>query len=297
MARGRHEIGDRSAALMVIGFRIKRFFRGIFLFALGIAVLAAAGGYIVALIGPEDGIARKYAEEYHLLPGLEAAKKTVADSVSAAHKAYEKGDIADLEQAEELLQKAKAAVPKDMHITGDQALVLAEHSDALRRWKSDLELEAMRAAAKKEATQLQELAKAKGAQADGMLHAAESALKDADPTAPSTLEVLRALASLRKLNGDTQGARGFVEKAKGQSPADPWTLAIEASLSNGSASADILKRVIAGAPDFAGARVKLARVLLDQGDKDGAKQALESALKHVPYHREAKRLLAEAALQ
>jgi hypothetical protein len=288
----RREIGDRQATAIVVWFRIQRIFRALVLFILGTAILGGGGAYVVALVGPEDGIARRYAEQYHLLPGLEEAKKIADEALRATRKAYERGDVLDLEHAEELIARVRKVLPRDGRMASAQALILCEHADALRRWQKDLEIESAHAASKTEEAQLRELASAKGLQADSMLRSAETAVKEANALAPGSIETVQASAHYRHIAHADDEARKLIALAKTLNESDPWTLVLEASLHRSSEAAEILRRALSMSPDFVEARVKLARALIDANETDLAKKELEAALAKAPVHREGKRLLA-----
>src|SRR5207249_4061540 len=104
------------------------------LFVLGTTILVGIGGYIVALIGPEDGPARKLAEKYELLPGHAARVRALEEDLRSAHQAYERGDIFDLERAVAHLVRARKLDPSNAAIVGDQALALCAQADAVYRW-------------------------------------------------------------------------------------------------------------------------------------------------------------------
>jgi predicted Zn-dependent protease len=113
--------------------------------------------------------------------------------------------------------------------------------------------------------------------------------------APNGVETLRASAVFRRLQNDAVGARQLIERAKAMQGADPWTVVIESSLRPAPEGETLLRQTLEAAPDFAAARIKLARMLLDRGDVDRAKHELDLAIAKAPTHREANRLLAHAA--
>jgi hypothetical protein len=307
MARRRaREIGDRQANAMVMWFRLQRLLRSLVLFVLGVALLGGLGGYVLALVGPEDGVARKFAEAHHLLPGLEAARRRAAEDVQAARKGYERGDVFDLARAEEHLARARVLDPRDGRIAADHSLMLAAHADALLRWKQDLEIEAQDPSTKPDrARELKELAAAKILQSQKLAQSADEAMKEAVRLAPEAMETIRASAELRHLAKDEPGARKALERAKAQGD-DPWSVQIEAAAAAPDPqsatrtalfeSATLIKKAIAVSPDFAQAHVQLARILIAQGERDTAKKELDGVIAKLQVHSEANRLLARIAL-
>jgi tetratricopeptide (TPR) repeat protein len=307
MSRSNRQIGDRHATAIVIWFRIQRLIRALVLFVIGTGLLGAAGGYILALVGPEDWPTRKLADRYGLLPGHAAMKQALEEDLLAAREGYERGDIFDFERAEAHLARARKLDVQSGAIVGDQALTLSAHADALLRWADDLHVEANDPSVTPEqARGLRELAGVKQAQAEKVRASIDAVLKDAMRMAPSALETQRAIAHSSRLNRDDAGARQAVERAKelkkNEASDDPWMMAIEATLAadrpNGSSkdalvrSAAILRKALALDPDFHAARIQLARVLLDEDSIDLAEKELERVLKKAPTHGEARRLLA-----
>jgi predicted Zn-dependent protease len=289
---------------MVRRFRVIRAVRAALLSGTGFIVCVSALLYAYVLAAPEGNRLRGLAERTGLLPGVSEALRAAESSVKAAHVAYERGDIIDLERAAELMSRARILRRSDGRIAADQALVLCAEVDSLLRWERDLQrqLEDVTDAKGARARELRETAAEKRIRATALLDQAAAAVTDATELAPSARETLRASADYHRLINDFGKANDDLSRAKASGADDPWISAIEASILAGDlekASANkladaerILSRTLAIAPDFVSARVQMARVLLAQGAIERAEHELRFAISRVPAHEEAHRLLA-----
>jgi tetratricopeptide repeat protein len=299
----RKRIEPGQADAMVRSFRLQRFIRGLILLSVGAAALIGTVGYIVALVGPEDGPVRRFVESHGLLPGLEEARQNAQKNATLAREAFERGDVYDLERAEEYIGRARIYDKRNGRLAADQALIICEHADVLLRWQRDLERDADDAAANAgDVRHLRELASVKGARAQELIRSAAGALQDAERLAPSSLETLRAQAQYHRMTNDREAARRYLDQAKAQLAGgqDPWTLVLEASFEASEPekaskealekSAALLTRALTNSPKFFAARVRLARTLIAEGAIELAAQEIDSTLSKAPVHAEGRRL-------
>jgi hypothetical protein len=282
---------DRDAAVMLFMFRVRRFIRAVVLMVLGLGLLGGVLAYSYVLIGPPDNPVRALATRYGLVPQPAASGRAVAFNASAAHQAYDRGDLEDLARAEEYIDKAHTLAPASGTIAADRALILAAHAGVLARWQLDLAGQAADLKNKDKAQQLRAQSDEKKAESAKQLDLARRALEEAQRAAPAAFETARAQAEIDRLAGETARAKEALSKAHAvHHEDDPWLLAVEAQLANARPS-DRLAHAVDIAPEFLIGRVLLARALVAQHSTDAAEKQLNLVLEKAPVHTEALRVM------
>jgi tetratricopeptide (TPR) repeat protein len=299
-------VDDPEAERIVRRFRRKRAARGAFVTVLAAGVLAGVLGYIVALGGPEDNPARRYAEQNGLLPGQASAKKAADEDVVEAHLAYARGDVTDLDHAIERLERARVLQKKDARIVADLGLAFVAKADTLLHAQEDILKEAD--ANPDRAGRLRQEAADKHKEATLVLDKARIVLEDVEKNAPNAIETARALADYYRVAGDDALRRRWLERAHAIASADeledPVTMLIDAKSLAGNvekstaaslkAASDVLEKALQKSPGLWRARLDLARIDLAQGAGEHAEKMLAPILEKSPAHAEAQRLMRRA---
>lgn len=299
----KRRIHDDEIDQIVDGFQRKRRVRNAALWIGGAALVAVALGYSLAMIVPGNNPLRTFAEGNGLLPGKGTAEEAHAQLLTMAQRHSDRGDIADLERAEDLLTRARALGIDRPRADAELASVYASHASAMTRLSQDEELAAQSAEDEDAKAQLLRASANKRSRAEELSLLAKDHLSDAERASPASIPTLRAAVAVAHALGDEareQEAALALEQAAKLGPEDASSLLVLALAAapypdrSDSAALDLaeqrIDRALALSPDLTRARVHLARIHLARGSLDLAERELEPIIAAMPSYEEAQRL-------